>query len=58
MLSHLRCRPWYALAVLGVCAGLSACEEEPAEELGEAVEETGEEAGDVIEDAGEEAEVD
>jgi hypothetical protein len=31
---------------------LAACEDEPAEDVGEAMEETGEEAGEAMEDAG------
>jgi hypothetical protein len=35
---------------------LAACEDEPAEDVGEAMEETGERAGDAAEDAGDAAE--
>lgn len=50
-------RPWFvAVTLLFGSSLLVACEDEPAEEVGEAIEEGGETAGEAAEETGEAAE--
>lgn len=50
-MSWLRSRLVWAAVLVPLAGALAACEEGPAEDVGEAVDETAEEAGDAAEDA-------